>query len=208
MTTSDGATADGSRCRVVVVSRQRALAEALALLLEVRFDQSARGVGDDDLATAADGLDPDVLVVDTTPASTATVQAAAARWPAVPVVLLVPDATADLSNVLASTGAVGCVCRRTSSPEDLAGAVRSAFGAAAAVPIGASGHREDGTELTPREVAVLELVATGAPNDAIAAHMGISPNTVRTHVQNIMAKLGVHSRLEAVARGHERRVVR
>ena len=54
--------------------------------------------------------------------------------------------------------------------------------------------------LTPRERAVLNCLAEGtAHRDAIARQLGLSVNTVRTHLQNIMAKLGVHSALEAVA---------
>lgn len=63
----------------------------------------------------------------------------------------------------------------------------------------------DGTaQLTSRESEVVALLVQGTPSRAIAAKLGISVNTVRTHVQNIMAKLGVHSRLEAagVAAGH------
>jgi len=54
--------------------------------------------------------------------------------------------------------------------------------------------------LTPRERAVLACLAEGTGHrDAIARQLGLSVNTVRTHLQNIMAKLGVHSALEAVA---------
>jgi two-component system, NarL family, nitrate/nitrite response regulator NarL len=55
------------------------------------------------------------------------------------------------------------------------------------------------TRLTARELEVLQLLAEGTPSGAIAQRMGVSPNTVRTHVQGILTKLQVHSRLEAVA---------
>lgn len=54
-------------------------------------------------------------------------------------------------------------------------------------------------DLTARELEVLELLAAGTPNIELAQRMGISRNTVRNHVQNLLTKLGVHSRLEAVA---------
>ncbi len=64
-------------------------------------------------------------------------------------------------------------------------------------------RREKGrllASLTPREQAVLTCLAEGTGHrDAIAQQLHLSINTVRTHLQNIMAKLGVHSALEAVA---------
>lgn len=55
------------------------------------------------------------------------------------------------------------------------------------------------SRLTRREREVLALVAGGADNDAIAQALVISPQTARTHIQNVLSKLGVHSRLEAAA---------
>jgi two-component system, NarL family, nitrate/nitrite response regulator NarL len=54
-------------------------------------------------------------------------------------------------------------------------------------------------QLTRRERTVLVLLMAGAGADAIAARLSVSRNTVRTHVQNILTKLQVHTRLEAVA---------
>jgi DNA-binding CsgD family transcriptional regulator len=54
--------------------------------------------------------------------------------------------------------------------------------------------------LTPREVQVLRLLASGTASAEIAANLASSHATVRNHVQNILVKLQVHSRLEAVAR--------
>jgi NarL family two-component system response regulator LiaR len=53
--------------------------------------------------------------------------------------------------------------------------------------------------LTDREREVLQLLAEGIRNDDIAERLFISPQTVQTHVRNLLAKLGVHSKLEAVA---------
>lgn len=53
--------------------------------------------------------------------------------------------------------------------------------------------------LTPREREVLACLAEGAGRREAAERLHLSSNTVRTHMQNIMAKLGVHSALEAVA---------
>jgi DNA-binding NarL/FixJ family response regulator len=54
-------------------------------------------------------------------------------------------------------------------------------------------------QLTEREREILGLLAEGLRNDDIAARLYISPQTVQTHVRNLLSKLGVHSKLEAVA---------
>jgi DNA-binding NarL/FixJ family response regulator len=54
-------------------------------------------------------------------------------------------------------------------------------------------------DLTDREREILGLLAEGMRNDEIAAKLYISPQTVQTHVRNILGKLRVHSKLEAVA---------
>jgi len=53
------------------------------------------------------------------------------------------------------------------------------------------------SELSTREREVLALIANGARTSEIAAELVISPETARTHVQNMLGKLGLHSRLEA-----------
>ena len=58
-----------------------------------------------------------------------------------------------------------------------------------------------GQGLTQRELQVLRLLANGTGTRQGAKALGISPNTLRTHVQNLLQKLGVHSRLEAVLEG-------
>jgi DNA-binding NarL/FixJ family response regulator len=63
-------------------------------------------------------------------------------------------------------------------------------------------QQEDDTllaALTPREREVLSCLAEGAGRNDVAKQLYLSANTVRTHLQNLMAKLGVHSTLEAVA---------
>jgi DNA-binding NarL/FixJ family response regulator len=63
-------------------------------------------------------------------------------------------------------------------------------------------QEEKGWErLTMREQEVLELLAGGKSGSEIAEDLHIAPLTVRTHIRNLMSKLGVHSRLEAVTFG-------
>jgi DNA-binding NarL/FixJ family response regulator len=55
------------------------------------------------------------------------------------------------------------------------------------------------TELTARQTEVLRLVAAGYSNQRIAESLGISPRTVKAHLENVLLRLGVHSRFAAVA---------
>jgi DNA-binding CsgD family transcriptional regulator len=68
-----------------------------------------------------------------------------------------------------------------------------------------AGARLDGTDrdgaLTRRELSVLRLVAQGLGNKEIASELGISTHTVKYHLGSLLAKLGVHSRTEAVTMG-------
>jgi len=58
-------------------------------------------------------------------------------------------------------------------------------------------------KLTARETQVLHCFAEGLGTDAIASRLSITRTTVRNHSQRILAKLAVHTRLAAVARGYE-----
>jgi two-component system nitrate/nitrite response regulator NarL len=62
-------------------------------------------------------------------------------------------------------------------------------------------------QLTARELEVLALLVEGSDNAQIAARLSVSANTVRTHVQSILTKLGVRSRLQAAAFAVRHRVV-
>lgn len=65
-------------------------------------------------------------------------------------------------------------------------------------PEGGRGMRPIVSELTEREWQVLDLLTTGASTSEIAIDLVLSPETVLTHVKNILKKLGVHSRKDAV----------
>jgi DNA-binding NarL/FixJ family response regulator len=86
-------------------------------------------------------------------------------------------------------------------------AVLVAEDAARSAPV--SGDDEAGFEeaLTAREVEVLELLAEGLPNKAIAARLGISDQTVKFHVASIAGKLGAANRTDAVRRAVRRGLI-
>lgn len=61
--------------------------------------------------------------------------------------------------------------------------------------------------LTRRELEILRLISTGVNTKVAAERLHVSPATIRNHVQNILGKLGVHSRLEAVAYANGHRLL-
>jgi DNA-binding CsgD family transcriptional regulator len=61
--------------------------------------------------------------------------------------------------------------------------------------------------LTPREVEVLTAIGNGLSNKAAARRLGISPHTVKFHIESLFRKLGASSRAEAVVKGLKRQIV-
>jgi PAS domain S-box-containing protein len=72
------------------------------------------------------------------------------------------------------------------------------FSAGEEARVEAKPYPPPGPPLTQRELEVLRLLASGVPTEGIAAARGVSRSTARNHIESILAKLGVHSRLQAV----------
>jgi DNA-binding NarL/FixJ family response regulator len=133
--------------------------------------------------------------------------------PGVKVVML--TANADQATILDAmeSGAVGYLTKDKALIDDVVDAVRRAHAGEIMLPTALIGRlitslatrrreqveRQDLIErLTAREREILHLIAEGADNKTIADRLVVSPHTVRTHVQNLLAKLGAHSKLEAL----------
>lgn len=176
-----------------------------ALLAEAGFDAIDAGVGDEQ----ADELD--VVVADSGQDLEGVLAALDTELPGVPVVVLASD-PAEYGQLPAERRApAGWLLRDVTADELGAAVLAVARGltvidpeAAAAVPrSGGPGGtpREAGQAveaLTDREREVLELMALGLPNKAIALRLGISEHTAKYHVGEILAKLDASSRTEAV----------
>lgn len=94
--------------------------------------------------------------------------------------------------------------KEISSTPDNGGSRNSKRRRNATAPVVAKPRRPAAPErqLTTREKEILRFLAFGLGTSAIARELSISPATVRNHAQRILAKLQVHSRLAAVARGY------
>jgi DNA-binding NarL/FixJ family response regulator len=95
-------------------------------------------------------------------------------------------------------------------PDELLARVRTVLRRVARPSANGNGNRNGKTparavadaELTPRELEVLQLLSDGLTQPQIASRLVISPRTVGTHIQNLLGKLDVHSRAQAVALAH------
>ena len=150
------------------------------------------------LAIAERGADPPRLVL--TPD-------ASARAPAL---VLLGDALPRGWAVRAVRGGVRAVLPRTASAEAIAAAVEAAAAGLVVLPPDALAEAPQSTAarsaappepLSTREAQILALLAEGLVNKQIAARLGISRHTVKTHLTALFHKLGVSTRAEAVAAG-------
>lgn len=163
-----------------------------------------------DADTAARDLAPDVVLLDfglpDGDGATVARHIRDAR-PATKVVMVTQFVDESIVLRAVEAGCSGYVTK-TEQVEQLVDAIRSAHAGEALIspamltrllPRLRRTYRGIGTDLTPREQDVLGLLATGRSNQAIADELLLSLNTVRTHVQNVLTKLGAHSKLEAAA---------
>jgi NarL family two-component system response regulator LiaR len=128
------------------------------------------------------------------------------QHPKVQVVALTSYKEQELVQNALQAGAIGYLLKDVSA-EDLARAIRAAQSgratlapeAAQALVNAANQPPAPGHDLTEREREVLALMVEGLNNTQIATRLVVSPSTIKTHVSNILSKLGVVSRSEAVA---------
>jgi DNA-binding NarL/FixJ family response regulator len=207
---------DPKPIRVLFVEDHQLLADALAAMLAREPDMQVVGIA----GTVADAKimareQLDVVLMDyRLPDGTGAeaTRAIKARWPAARVVMV--TALTDDETLLESiqAGADGYLTKDRAA-EDVVTAVRAAHAGETLLPRSVIVEiarrvalaRERGDErrvvepLTPRELEILRALTEGMSTPEICERLFIAPNTLRTHVQNIMGKLRVHSKLEAVA---------
>jgi two-component system, NarL family, response regulator LiaR len=204
--------------RVAIADDHAVVRQGLRTFLELQDDVEVVG-------EAADGAEavelvartePDVVLLDLVMPRLDGIEAIKqirARCPATRILVL--TSFADDRTVLPAVraGAAGYLLKDVQPPE-LVAAIRTVHsGEALLAPAvatmlveqlaaedganGAAGERAAGPQLTPRELEVLAQLARGRANKAIAFELGVSERTVKTHVSNILAKLGFSDRTQA-----------
>jgi two-component system NarL family response regulator len=204
--------------RVLVVDDHALFRRGLQMVLEQEPDIEVVGEASDGteaVETAAETL-PDIVLMDVRMPRRGGIDACTAIHDVAPstkiIMLTISDEEADLYDAI-KAGAMGYLLKEISI-EEVASAIRAVHGGqslispsmasklltefAAMVKKTDERQQVPAPRLTDREMEVLKLVAKGLNNRDIAKQLFISENTVKNHIRNILEKLQLHSRMEAV----------
>jgi two-component system NarL family response regulator len=184
-------------------------------LRDAGFEVVAEAGGGEAAVTAAEKHQPDLVLLDILMPGISgleVVEKISAVAPSVKVILLTASESEEDLLVGVKAGARGYVTKDAPF-DDLVGALNAVDNGGAAVSPNMAGKLLDVTRqllrhqellqsrkpvLTGREIEVLSLVAEGQTSRQIGTLLFISENTVKNHIRNILDKLGLHSRSEAV----------
>jgi DNA-binding NarL/FixJ family response regulator len=224
----------GKMIRLVIVEDHRLVAEGLEVLLQGAPDIEVVGTVESkaELLERWPALEADVVLMDFRLPDGSGAEAAAAlraERPDTVVVFLSADESEESLLAAVEAGASGYLLKKSGAAIDLRSAVRmAAAGEMLISPQQLSGlvirqrerarqqrdrERRDREkqqllgQFTQREREVLVLIVAGLDNKSIASRLRIGTGTVRAHVQHVLEKLGVHSKLEAAAAATEQGLV-
>lgn len=197
--------------RVMLVDDHTMVRRGLATFLQVFDDMQLAGEaesGEAAIQLCAEIL-PDVILMDMAMPDmdgAAATRAIRQQYPQIQVIALTSFKVGAMIKKVLEAGAIGYLLKDVSA-DDLARAIRAAHaGRVTLSPEAAQALVEEtnlppapGLDLTEREREVLALMIEGLNNVQIAGRLTVSPSTIKSHVSNILSKLGVASRTEAVA---------
>ena len=190
--------------RVLIADDHAVVRQGLRTFLNLQDDIEvvAEAVDGAEALTAAEQHAPDVVLIDLVMPNVDGIEAIRElreRVPAARAIVLSSFIDDEKLFPAVRAGAAGYLLKDV-QPRELVEAIRTVHGGGALLhPQVASRLLEEMTTdpLTPREREVLSLIGRGMPNKAIARELSLSEKTVKAHVSNILAKLGVTDRTQA-----------
>lgn len=209
----DRVSAGGGPVVVVVADPRPLVADGLACILRAAEGVDVRAVVSSAAALqqAVEEHHPDVVVVGVVDGGSdeAVLGAVGGAARGARVLGVSPRADAATADRLLSAGVGSLLLATTASAEDLQRAVRAGPGPEVLAPadlarlVAVAGVEEPGQRpvppLTPRQAQVLAELVRGRGTQQMATDLGLSATTVRSHVHQVLKRLGAHSRLEAAA---------
>lgn len=205
--------------RVMVVDDHDMVRKGLATFLRVKPDLElvAEASNGKEALERCEQIRPDVILMDLVMpelGGAEATRAIRARWPETQVIALTSFQEHDLVRDVLQAGAIGYLLKNV-SVDELAAAIRAAHQgrstlapeAVQALVQAAAQPSPSDYDLTPREQEVLALLVEGLSNPEIAERLAVSRSTAKAHVSNILSKLGVSNRAEAVALAVQRKLV-
>lgn len=207
-----------SEIRILIIADNLLARAGLVAFLSSQNNFAVVGqvAGDDQLPDDLDIYRPDVLVWDLgwnpkLPIDrVSTLIDEAGGGQTLPILVLIPDEThaPEIAALIGIARAGGVLLRDSKTDQLIAALPAVAQGlvvidpalSPVVLPSGEPAPEAPSEALTPRELEVLQLMAEGLANKAIAQKLGISDHTVKFHVNAIMSKLNAQSRTEAVVR--------
>jgi DNA-binding NarL/FixJ family response regulator len=205
--------------RVLITDDHPVVREGLEFMLGMNADIELVGTASDgeEALRYIPALRPDVVVMDMRLPGQDGAEVTSVikeRHPEVKVLILTAEADGDTLRRALAAGADGFLLK-TARPPELASAIidvnsgRSVVAASLTGALFAAARATSSppSPLSDREQEVLQLLANGQTNKEIAATLFVSEATVKTHVENILRKLGVADRTQAVAEAFRRGLV-
>jgi DNA-binding NarL/FixJ family response regulator len=196
------------RIRVLIVDDQLLFAQALSVTIEeAGYTVVAVASNPHDGPAFVREHEPDLVLFDIAPVGIVAGRAMLDARPQTKVVALTVLADEQTEREALGAGFSGYLLKHMSTPSFIDALNRIASGERVGVSLAGfgAGHGRRSpeqllaTQLSRREMQVLELIVAGGSNREIARRLGISPNTVRSHTNAILSKLQVRSSLEAAA---------
>lgn len=200
--------------RIVVIDDQAVVRQGFVALINTVPDMTvvAEGTNGQQAIDLYREHKPDVMLIDLRMPVLSGVEAIAAIRKEFPgarlIVLTTYDGDEDIYRSL-QAGAQGYLLKDVFF-EDLEDAIRKVHAGSRRIPSAVAerlAERMSGSDLTGRELEVLQQIVAGKSNKEIGSHLNISEATVKSHINNILSKLGVTDRTQAATTALQRGIV-